>query len=156
MKSKFLAFVALAAFAALSGCANWMGKDEASADFEKEASADEVKVREDKTRTNLGRIETAVADYVKSEGKVPDKLDSLVPKYLPAIPSVEIAACGSDSNEVRKYPSDVLRDGQVDGKRIRGGGRWGYVYDDSRVVIFVDCLKPSSTGLPWYQVRGVY
>jgi hypothetical protein len=150
----------LAVFAAgLSGCstwANWTGKDEASADFEKAATADDARVREDKTRTNLSHLETAVADYVKNEGKVPEKLDALVPKYLPAIPSVEVAACGGDSNLVEKYPSNVLRDGKVDGARIHGAGRWGYVYDDARVVVFVDCLKPSMDGVPWYQVRGIY
>ena len=42
----------------------------------------------------------------------------------------------------------VLRDGQVDGSRLRGTGRWGYVFTDDRIVIFVDCLKPSLRGVP--------
>jgi hypothetical protein len=54
------------------------------------------------------------------------------------------------------YPPDVLRGGQVDGSRLRGTGRWGYVFNQNRVVIFVDCLKPSNKGIPWYQERGVY
>ncbi len=157
MRNKIFAFAALAAFAAgLSGCASLTGKDEASVEFDKETSADDARVREDATRTNLSNLETAVADYVKAERKVPEKLENLVPKYLPDIPSVEVPACGGDSNRVQSYPPDILRDGQVDGSRIRGTGRWGYVYNDARVVIFVDCLKLSSAGVPWYQVRGIY
>jgi len=30
------------------------------------------------------------------------------------------------------------------------------VFTDDRIVIFVDCLKPSLRGVPWYQERGVY
>jgi hypothetical protein len=157
MRNKFFAFAAFFVFAAgFSGCASLTGKDDASVEFDKESSAEDVRVRETKTRTNLSQLETAVADYVKTEHKVPEKLDNLVPKYLPDIPSVEAAPCGGDSNRVQSYPADILRDGQVDGSRINGSGRWGYVYNDARVVIFVDCLKPSITGVPWYQVRGIY
>lgn len=139
-----------------SGCASLTGKDEASIEFDKETGADEARVREDKTRTSLGALEAAVADYVKTERKIPEKLDLLIPKYLAQIPSLDVPACGGESDRVQNYPSTVLRDGQVDGALIRGTGRWGYVYDDDRVVVFVDCLKPSITGVPWYQVRGVY
>ena len=139
-----------------SGCANLTGKDEASVEFDKDTSADDARVREDRTRTGLRALESAVADYVKAERKIPEKLDLLVPKYLAQIPSLEIPACGGESSKVENYPSSVLRGGQVDGALIRGKGNWGYVYDESRVVVFVDCRKPSISGVPWYQVRGVY
>jgi hypothetical protein len=154
---KILLFSALAALAAgFSGCAGMTGKDEASAEFEKDTNANDARVREDKVRTNLGAMESAIADYVKTENKIPEKIDSLVPKYLPAVPPLDLPVCGRESDLVQSYPSDILRGGQVDGSRLRGTGRWGYVYDNTRVIVFVDCLKPSSKGLPWYQERGVY
>jgi hypothetical protein len=140
--------------AGLSGC-GFFSKDAASMDFDKETSADDARVLEDKTRTSLSALESAVADYVKAENKVPAKLDLLIPKYLAQIPSLDVPACGGESSSVQNYPPSILRDGQVDGSSIRGTGRWGYVYNDARVVIFVDCLKPSSSGVPWYQMRGV-
>ena len=157
MRRTLLAFAAIAALASgFSGCASLTGKDEASADFDKETNADDTRVREDKTRMSLGALESAVSDYNKTEQRVPEKLELLIPKYLAQVPSMDVAACGGESNKVRNYPAAILRGGQVDGASIRGGGGWGYVYNDERVVIFVDCLKPSSKGVPWYQVRGVY
>ena len=132
------------------------GKDESSAEFDKETNAHDVSVREDKARMSLRALESAVADYVKAENKIPEKIDRLVPKYLAAVPQLDIPACGGESDKVQNYPADILRDGQVDGSRLRGSGHWGYVYDSNRVVVFVDCVKPSSKGIPWYQERGFY
>jgi hypothetical protein len=155
-KTLFIFAAAAALSSGISGCASWVGKDESSVDFDKETNANEARVREDKTRMSLGAMESAVADYIKTENHVPEKLDQLVPKYLAQIPSLDVTVCGGESNQVKVYPSSDLRDGQVDGTKIRGHGGWGYVYDETRVVIFVDCLKPSSSGVPWYQVRGAY
>ncbi|MFI5349088.1 MAG: hypothetical protein ACHQ2Z_06065 [Elusimicrobiota bacterium] len=156
MKRKLFIFAALALLAGGSGCMSMTGgKDAASVEFDKETSAADATVLEDKTRTGLSALESAVSDYVKMEQKIPEKLDLLIPKYLSEIPSLDIPACGGESNRVQNYPPSILRDGQVDGSAIRGTGRWGYVYDDARVVVFVDCLKPSSKGVPWYQVRGI-
>ena len=152
-----LLFSALASLAAgFAGCAGMTGKDEASAEFEKDTNANDAQVREDKTRMSLRALESAVADYVKAENKIPAKLDNLVPKYLSAIPPLDVPACGGETDKVQNYPAEILRDGQVDGTRLLGRGRWGYVYDSNRVVVFVDCLKPTSKGTPWYQERGVY
>lgn len=140
----------------LGGCAALTGRDETSADFDRETRAADVRAREDRTRTNLGALEAALADYYQTERRVPEKLESLVPKYIAAIPPLDVPACGEETDRVQAYPSDVLRGGQVDGTRIRGTGRWGYVYDERRVVVFVDCLKPSTRGVAWYQERGVY
>jgi hypothetical protein len=151
----FRAFGVLALLA-LSGCAGLSGRDELSSDFDKETRANEARVSEDKTRTALRTLESAVADYVKTEHTVPAKLDALIPKYLPEIPPLDVPDCGGESDKVEVYPASVLRDGEVDGSAIKGTGRWGYVFDGERVVVFVDCRKPSLSGTPWYQVRGVY
>jgi hypothetical protein len=156
MKRNIFILAALGLLAAGSGCMNMTGgRDAASVELDKETSADDVRVLEDKTRTSLSALESAVSDYVKTESRIPEKLDLLIPRYLSQIPSLDIPACGGESNKVQNYPPSILRDGQVDGSAIRGTGRWGYVYNDSRVVVFIDCLKPTSKGLPWYQVRGI-
>ena len=133
-----------------------MEKDPASVEFDKATDADEARVREDRTRTALRALESAVADYVKAEKAIPATLDPLVPKNLAGIPTLDIPACGGESDEVKVYPSDALRNGQVDGTRLKGTGHWGYVFNDRQVVVFVDCLKPTSKGAPWYQERGVH
>jgi hypothetical protein len=145
----------LAAIVMLSGCAMF-GKDEASADFDKETSANEVKVKEDRVRSSLAQLEARLSDYTKAEKKIPPKLESLVPKYLGEIPTLDLPVCGRESNKVEIYPADILRDGAIDGSRLRGSGHWGYVFSEYQIVIFVDCLKPSLRGTPWYQERGVY
>ena len=140
-----------------AGCAGMFGgKDEAAADFDKETSANETRVKEDGTRSSLAQLETRLGDYIKTEKIIPEKLERLVPKYLAEIPALDLPVCGKESSKVEVYRPDILRDGQVDGSRIRGTGNWGYVHNDNRIVIFVDCLKPSLRGLPWYQERGVY
>ena len=139
-----------------AGCAGMFNKDEAAADFDKETSANEAKVKEDRVRSILAQLESSLSDYTKAEKKIPAKLESLVPKYIAGIPTLDLPVCGHESNKVEVYKPDILRDGQVDGSRIRGSGHWGYVYSDYQVVIFVDCLKPSLKGVPWYQERGVY
>ncbi|MDE2511879.1 MAG: hypothetical protein KGL74_12225 [Elusimicrobia bacterium] len=147
------AFAALSA--GLSGCAALTGKDEATMDFDKDTSASDESVREDRARSSLRALESAISDYVKAENRIPEKIEILVPKYLAAVPPLDVPACGRETDKIQNYPSNVLRDGQVDGALLRGTGRWGYVYDSNRVVVFVDCLKPSSKGIPWYQERGV-
>ena len=151
--------IILTATAALlmAGCAGLFGgKDEATADFDKETSANEARVKEDRVRSSLAQLEARMADYTKTEKKIPEKLEKLVPKYLGEIPTLDLPVCGHESNKVEVYPVEILRDGQVDGSRIRGSGHWGYVFNDHQIVIFVDCLKPSLRGVPWYQERGVY
>ncbi len=149
----------LTAAAALltAGCAVLFGgKDEATADFDKETSANEARVKEDRARSSLAQLETRLSDYTKTEKKIPAKLENLVPKYLAEIPTLDLSACGHETSQVEIYSAQILRDGQVDGSRIKGTGRWGYVFNENQVVIFVDCLKPSLRGVPWYQERGVY
>jgi len=141
----------------MSGCAGMFGgRDEAADDFAKETSANEAKVKEDRVRSSLAQLEARLSDYTKTEKKIPAKLEKLVPKYLAEIPSLDLPVCGRESSKVEVYGPEILRDGQVDGSRLRGTGRWGYVFTDDRIVIFVDCLKPSLRGVPWYQERGVY
>ena len=142
------ALLAGAAAALLSGCAGFLGRDEAAVEFEKETRAAETKIKEEKVRSNLSKLESSLADYAKAEKRIPSKLSFLIPKYLAEMPLLDIPACGRETDRVEIYSPEVLRGGQVDGTRIKGTGRWGYVYNQRQVVIFVDCLKPSSRGAP--------
>ncbi|OGS40251.1 MAG: hypothetical protein A2506_12150 [Elusimicrobia bacterium RIFOXYD12_FULL_66_9] len=142
--------------ASFAGCAGLFVKDEASADFDKETSAVEARIKEDRVRSALRRFEESIANFYKSEKRIPERLDQLIPKYLAEVPSLDLPACGRESERVEIYPADILRGGQVDGSRLKGTGHWGYVFNDRQVVIFVDCLKPSSRGIPWYQERGLF
>lgn len=155
MKNLAIPFV-LASSVLLGACASMTGKEESTGELDKEANAAETTVRSDKTRTNLGALESAIADYYKAENKIPEKLDTLIPKYMAAIPPIDAPPCGGEKEGVQYYPSEILLNGQIDGTQIRGTGRWGYVHNDRQVVVFVDCKKPSDKGLPWFQERGVY
>jgi|GEM_PF-2195177 len=142
--------------AASAGCAEMTGAKDIPTDIDTRSGAVDSSAMENDARTSLGQIETALAAYVKGENAIPNTLDQLVPKYLGAIPPLDLTACGPRTEEVRNYPSDYLLNGQVDGSRIRAKGTWGYVHDGVRVVVFIDCRKTNSNGVPWYQVRGIY
>jgi uncharacterized protein YceK len=149
-------FIVLCVILSVSGCSGIIGKDEASLEFDREAHANDIRVREDRARTHLRALESAVADYIKTEKKIPAKLEKLIPKYISEIPSLDIPACGPESDRVQYYASNIMRDGVVDGTRILATGRWGYVYNENRVIVFVDCVKVSGKGIAWFRERGVY
>lgn len=156
MRSVFLP--ACAAALALCGCGwNFGLRDERPSGIDNEVRAAERGAMESRTLSHLAAIENAVADYVKSEGDIPARLDVLIPKYLAEIPA---AAPGlrphKETNEVQLYPADVIRDGAVDGSRLQDTGKWGYVHNDRQVIVFVDCTHSSSRGKPWYRERGVF
>jgi len=146
----------LCVLTAAAGCADLTGAKDFHTDIENASGATDVAAQENDARMSLGRIETALSDFVKKENKAPDDLDALIPNYIAELPPVDITVCGKRREGVQKYPGDLLRDGQIDGSRIKGTGLWGYVHDQQRAVVFVDCMKPSADGTPWYQVRGVY
>lgn len=151
------AYVRLAAFvlfaALLSGCRGMLGE---AVSPEVEADADEVerKAKEVQTISAIAKIEESIAAYVKAERKIPERLEDLVPKYLGEIPPVTGAGKHRETSAVRIYPANTLRDGHVDGTRLRDSGRWGYVYNDRQVIVFVDCTHKASSGRAWYLERG--
>ena len=148
--------ILLALASAAFACASPSARDDSADTFERATRRGETNFHETKARANLASIESAMADYIKAERKIPEQLTDLVPKYIASLPSVDLPACGSETDRVQNYGPGILRDGAVDGTRLKGTGRWGYVHGQEQVVIFIDCLKPSSAKLPWYQERGVY
>lgn len=141
----------------VSGCRAIIGGDHIERDVENTVRDNERAVVETRTLSGLARLESSVADYIKGEGKIPSKLEELVPKYLAELPAVETGLRSHrDTTDVKLYGPEVLRDGVINGTRLADTGKWGYVFNERQVVIFVDCTHQSSRGKPWYQERGVY
>ena len=139
-----------------AGCSLWRG-DSSANEVEREAVSVESKAKESHTLSSLARMEESLAAYVKAEKRIPEKLDDLVPKYLAEIPTAETGlSAHGDTQRVRVYPSSTLRDGHVDGTRLKDTGGWGYVYNDRQVVVFVDCTHKASSGRAWYLERGSF
>lgn len=140
-----------------SGCAMMSRDDIAGRELDTTANAVDLRVKESRTLSTLAKIEVSISNYIKEEGQIPPRLQDLVPKYLAEIPNVELSVGHHrEANDVRNYPSSILRDGQIDGTQLKDSGKWGYVYNDRQVIIFVDCTHLSSRGIPWFQERGVF
>lgn len=148
--------VALAA-AAFSGCA-WLGhRDPIGRSISREVELSERSTLESHTRSRLAAIENALNGYIRAKGRVPRRLDELVPDHIAEIPEVVLGLkAHKDSSAVRYYPSAVIQGGQINGSAIDDTGGWGYAFTDKRVIVFVDCTHTSLDGTLWYQMRGVY
>lgn len=139
----------------LAGCG--IGRDEIERAVSRQIHAKDMIIKEARTLAGLAKLESSISDYVKSEGKIPRKIVLMIPNYLADVPIVEIAVRGHrDTGKVEYYPSSVIRGGKIDGSRIKDTGRWGYAFNDGRVIIFVDCTHRTSKGDPWFRVRGVF
>ncbi len=145
----------LALAATLAGCSFLSSRDSAKDELDAEIERSDRSERESRTITALSLIERSVDDYYHHEGKIPEKLDKLVPKYLAEIPQADTGVRGhASSSAVRYYPATVIRDGVVDGARLKDSGAWGYVFNNRRVIVFVDCTHPNSRQRPWYREAG--
>ena len=151
----------LCAGLALGGCAflerGGRNDDIEGKDLSQNAINIDVHMKESRTLSALAKLETSLSDFYKAENRIPQKLDTLIPRYLAEIPTVETSVKKhKDTAAVQYYPSDVIRDGQIDGTKLKDTGRWGYSFNERQVIIFVDCTHTTSRGNPWYQERGVY
>lgn len=155
MSRPFLVFLAAAALAA-AGCGGFT-RDRITREVEQNVQEVDLRAIESRTLGHLSALEAAIADFYRAENRAPAKLEELIPKFLPDIPQVELGVRGhSATNEVRKYPPEVIQDGVIDGVQLKDTGRWGYAAKGNRVIVFVDCVHRTSKGNPWYQERGVY
>lgn len=142
----------------LAGCASVGPREEKqTSDLSAEVAKSEVVERESRTVSNLAALEKSVADYVQHEGKIPEKLGLLVPRYAAEIPSSDTGLRGHRAwGGVTYYPPSVIRDGVVDGTQIKDTGGWGYVHNERQVIVFVDCTHPNSQGRLWYREPGAF
>jgi hypothetical protein len=140
-----------------SSCKSMMDKGGFSIGGSSEIAAAEMGALESQTRARLSVLERGLNEYIQAKGEVPDKLDVLIPDYVAEVPETltGIKEC-RDSAHVFYYKPEVIIDGVIDGSKLRGAGGWGYVFNDERVIIFVDCTRKSKNGTLWYNVRGVY
>lgn len=146
-----LAGAALLAGCGVSGFFSAKPANELDTEFEKS----ERSARESRTVSNLAALEKSLDDYVRHEGRIPEKLDDLVPKYAAEIPSADTAVSGHRaSSRVTYYGADVIRDKVVDGGRLKDTGGWGYAFNNRQVVVFVDCTHPNTRKRPWYREIG--
>lgn len=151
---KRLGIVAL--LASLAGCGTF-GGDRIEQEVASSVRDNDRQILESRTLGSLAKLEASLADYIKTEGRIPGKLEDLIPKYLAEMPTVETGVSKHRETSASKiYPADILRDGVVQGTRLSDSGRWGYVFNERQVVVFVDCTHQDSKGTPWYQQRGVY
>ena len=154
--NRFLMAAAAIAFT-LSGCAGGATPGDSIREVDENARQLESKAGESRTLSALAKLEESLTNYIQTEKKIPQTLEELVPKYLAEVPTVELDIRGHhDNNKVHVYPAAVLRDGAIDGTKLKDSGRWGYVFNERQVVVFVDCTHKSSRARAWYLERGVY
>lgn len=147
---------ALAA-AALAGCATMQDRDPASRQVSSEIERSERMASESRTLSSLAALERSLNDFIKATGRIPLKLEQMVPEYLAEIPETNLGVPKhKDSSAVRVYGGDLIVNGQVDGSRLRDTGGWGYVFNERQVIVFIDCTHKNMRGNLWYQARGVF
>ena len=142
----------------LGGCF-LMGRDdsESRSDMSSAVRRSDLIALESSTLSRLVDIEHGLDGFVHSEGRIPQKLEELVPKYLAEIPDVALGLrWHGDNNRVHNYPPAAIINGQVDGAVLKDTGSWGYVHNDRQVIVFVDCTHKNMNGQLWYQVRGAH
>jgi hypothetical protein len=102
-------------------------------------------------------MERSLNDFIQAEGRIPKKLEELMPKYLADIPETELSVRGhKDTNAVTLYGPEIISGGRINGAKLQDTGGWGYVYNDRQVILFVDCVHKMMSGKLWYEARGVY
>ncbi len=138
----------------LGGCAGRFGGPKPRVNIEPGLSHDQL---ESRSLTNLAILEMALDDYKKREGKVPEDLKALAPRYLAELPVVALGIPGHPiTSEVEPYPAEVFQDGEVQASRLRDTGRWAYVRSaqGNDAVVFIDCTHFSSRAKAWFKEKG--
>lgn len=145
---------ALAALLGASGCSFGVRSDRVAKEVTTDVERSERMALESHTRSRLAAIERSLNDYIQAEGRIPSKLGALVPKYLAEIPEVELGiAAHRETGSVKLYPAELIVDGQINGAALSDTGGWGYVHNERRVIVFVDCTHKTMRGKLWYQSR---
>ncbi len=160
MRQSFIFFAALAASLACAPSTK-LFSDSSSRKMDAEASKAQVQAEESQTLSFLGNIDSAIAAYYHDTSSIPPDIKSLVPKYLFEIPIVELGLPDyRNTRMVTVYPPSILKDGRVNGKKIKNTGGWGYVVNGNQVIAFVDSTAvlryPLDAHAPkyWYQQSG--
>ena len=104
-------------------------------------------VRDAQVLGNLSTLRAAHAKYAaENAGQRPSQLSALAPKYIPALPSLQVGE-HPFSADVQNYNAAVCAGAAVDPAKLLDSGRWGYVADPAAPcygTIFVDCTHADS------------
>ncbi|MFC1679302.1 hypothetical protein ACFL2T_03745 [Elusimicrobiota bacterium] len=148
----------LALGACVAGCGGMFGRDRLGADMSDDVAMSVRRSVESNTLSRLAALERSLNDFIQAKGRIPVRLNELIPKYLAEIPEVELGLRREhkDRNDVAYYPVAVISDGQINGALIEDTGGWGYVFNESQVIVFVDCTHKRMDGSYWYKTRGVF
>lgn len=112
---------------------------------------------EGETKGGLGSLRAAASIYYgDKEGVYPQRLDELVPQYVPGIPQTKLHD-HARSDAVEAYGAEVCTGSpeygqEIDASRLKDTGGWGYVSDPKAAcygTVFVDCTHPDSKGRAW-------
>ena len=149
-------FLTLALACAGCGSARMGTAIESLGEGDAEIALSDRQGQESRTIVALAKLEKSLDEYLQKEGKIPSDLETLVPKYTSGIVTLDTGlAAHKPSNKVAYYPPEVIRDGFVDGTKLRDTGGWGYVHNERQIIVFVDCTHRNSRNRAWYQERGV-
>ncbi|TBR22834.1 hypothetical protein EPO15_07205 [bacterium] len=140
-----------------SACASLGREDRFPKGMSDEVARSVRRSSESHTLSRLAALERSLNDYIQAKGKVPQRLEALVPEYLAEIPDVELGFKEhKDRSDVHYYPASVIVGGGINGAALGDSGGWGYAYNDKRVIVFVDCTHQRMDGSLWYKARGVF
>lgn len=147
----------LAVTAALAACSFMMREDRYPRGMSDEVARSVRRTAESHTLSRLAALERSLNDYIQAKGRIPAKLEDLVPEYIAEVPDVEMGLKEhKDRSEVAYYPASVIVGGGLNGAALRDTGGWGYAYNERRVIVFVDCTHARMDGSVWYKARGVF
>lgn len=114
-----------------------------------------VKVGEGKTKSSLAALRESIQVYAyDAKGKLPAKLEELVPKYASEIPPAHVEKHAA-STAVTSYGAEVCAGAggiQLDTSKLKDTGGWGFVADPKAKCagrVFVDCAHDDIQGKPW-------
>ncbi|HBB67458.1 MAG: hypothetical protein A2X28_09370 [Elusimicrobia bacterium GWA2_56_46] len=116
------------------------------------SSTGEDLANETETLVAVSEVTFALSAYRREEGKFPAHLENLSPKYLPALPAVEIADHPKTAEVVEIDSTDYDLDYT---KAFRDTGKWLYFsHKKSRYHgrVFVDCSHKDAQGLEFYRI----
>ncbi|HOW89599.1 MAG TPA: hypothetical protein PL037_04895 [Elusimicrobiales bacterium] len=104
------------------------------------------------TLVSIAEVTFALSSFRKETGRFPEKLSDLVPKYIPAIPTIAIAGHtgtnGVTDIDSADYDADVS-------KALKDSGAWIY-FSNKRSShygkVLVDCTHKNAQGTEFYRI----
>ncbi len=109
-------------------------------------------VNETATLVAISEVTFAISAFRKEEGRFPGKLKDLVPKYIPALPTVAIAGHPATNKTTDIDSADY--DANLP-KILKDTGAWVYFSNKKSQYygrVFVDCTHKNAQGVAFYRI----